>query len=136
MAIGSRTGRTKSGSGEIYVRPFPPGREGKRHVSSGGGIFAFWSKNGRELFYEGFDSRIMVVDYKASAGSFVAAKPRLWSGTQILNPGLLNTDLAPDGKRFVVLYASEPAGDERRTVHVTLLQNFFDEVKRRIPSGR
>ena len=122
----------ESGRGEIYVRPFPAKPEGKWQVSSGGGL-AFWGKNGRELFYEGTDNRIMVVDYTIQGDSFVAAKPRLWSETQVFNPGLLNMDLAPDGKRFAVLYSPEPADAGKGSVHVTMLLNYFDEVKRRIP---
>jgi len=122
----------ESGHVEIYVRPFPAKREGKWQVSNGGG-YAVWGKNGRELFYERADNRIMVVDYTVNGDSFVPAKPRLWSETQVFNPGLLNLDLAPDGKRFAVLYSPERAGTEKGSVHVTMMLNFFDEVKRRIP---
>jgi serine/threonine-protein kinase len=93
----------ESGHGEIYVRPFPARREGKCQVSSGGGKHSFWAKNGRELFYESADNRIMVVDYTISGDSFLPGKPRVWSEKQLFNPGLLNLDLAPDGKRFAVL---------------------------------
>ena len=122
----------ESGHGEIYVRPFPAKREGRWQVSSGGGL-AFWAKNGRELFYEGADNRIMVVDYTINGDSFVPAKARVWSEKQVFNPGLLNLDLAPDGKRFAVLYSPELAGIAKGSVHVTMMLNFFDEVKRRIP---
>jgi len=48
--------------------------------------------------------------------------------------GVVTYYVASDGKRFVVLSLPEtPAGSERGTVHVTVLQNFFDEVRRRIP---
>jgi len=79
------------------------------------------------------DNRIMVVDYSVNGDSFVPAKPRLWSETQVFNPGLLSLDLAPDGKRFAVLYSPERAGTEKSSVHVTMLLNFSEEVKRRIP---
>jgi hypothetical protein len=74
-----------------------------------------------------------VVDYTINGDSFVPGKPRLWSETQVFSPGLLNLDLAPDGKRFAVLYSPELAGMEKGSVHVTMLLNFFDDVKRRIP---
>jgi hypothetical protein len=45
----------------------------------------------------------------------------------------MNLDLAPDGKRFAVFAAPEPAAGEMGSVHVTFLLNFFDELKRRIP---
>jgi hypothetical protein len=45
----------------------------------------------------------------------------------------MNLDLAPDGKRFAVLALPETPPGEKGTVHVTMLLNFFDELKRRIP---
>jgi hypothetical protein len=46
-------------------------------------------------------------------------------------------DLAPDGKRFAaVLNAGAGAGqDQRPTDSVTVLLNFFDELRRRVPAG-
>ena len=118
------------------MRPFPAGSGGKWQVSDGRGVSPLWSNNGRELFYETADNRIMVVDYKVNGDSFAPGKPRLWSDEQIFNPVAplaLNLDLAPDGKRFAVLTAPEATGGEKGSVHVTMLLNFFDEVKRRIP---
>ena len=41
-----------------------------------------------------------------------------------------------DGKRFVVFTLLEtPVGGEKGTVHVKVLENFSDEVRRRIPPG-
>jgi serine/threonine-protein kinase len=122
----------ESGTNEIYVRPFPPGG-GWWQISSGGGAYPFWSKNGRKLFYETTDHRIMVVDYTMSGDSFRPGKPRLWSDTQIFFPGASNLDLAPDGKRFAILALPEAPSGEKGSVHITMLLNFFDELKRRIP---
>jgi len=51
--------------------PFPNASGGRWQISSGGGLQALWSKNGRELFYETMDNRIMVVDYSVDGGTFV-----------------------------------------------------------------
>jgi hypothetical protein len=75
----------------------------------------------------------MVVDYRVEGISFVPGKPRPWSDKQLFFTGAFNLDLAPDGKRFAVLAQSENAGLERGSVHVVMLLNFFDELKRRIP---
>ena len=44
-------------------------------------------------------------------------------------------DLAPNGKRFAMLAAPESAAPGQSSMHVTFLLNFFDELRRRIPSG-
>ena len=125
----------ESGINEIYVRPFPVG-EGKWQVSTGGGLYGIWSNNGREFFYETLDNRIRVADYTANGDSFVPGKPRVWSDRQIYFPSVTNLALAPDGKRFAVLAAPEAAGGEKGPVRATFLLNFFDELRRQLPSAR
>jgi serine/threonine-protein kinase len=123
----------ESGTNEIYVRPFPDTRGGKWQVSSGGGLYAMWSNNGHDLFYESADNRIMVLDYKVEGDSFVPGRPRVWYDQPLFFTGTVNLDLAPDGKRFVVFAPPETPPGEKGTVHVTMLLNFLDELKRRIP---
>jgi hypothetical protein len=79
----------------------------------------------------------MVSNYTAKADSFAADKPRLWSNTQILEPALelWNADLAPDGRRFAVFPRPEATGEQKGSAHVTVLLNFFDELRRRVPPG-
>jgi Tol biopolymer transport system component len=122
----------ESGNNEIYVQPFPGEAGGKWQISAGGGMFPQWSNNGRELFFETPDNRIMVVDYTTSGPSFIHGKPRLWTNQQIYNPGLPNLDLAPNGKRFAVLYQAEAARGEG-SVRLTMLLNYFDELRRKLP---
>ena len=123
----------ETGIREIYVRPFPAQSGSEWPISAGGGLYPTWSKSGRELFYETEDNRIMVVDYTVLGDSFVHGKPRLWSDKQLYYFGVGNLDLAPDGKRFAVLALPETAPGEKGSMHVTMLLNFFDELKRRIP---
>jgi hypothetical protein len=79
----------------------------------------------------------MVAAYIAKADSFAADKPRAWSSTQIVerNIGWWNVDLAPDGKRFAVFPRPEATSEQKGSVHVTVLLNFFDELRRRVPPG-
>ncbi len=126
----------ESGTSQIYVRPCPGGRGGMWQISTGGGLYGVWSNNGRELFYETTDHRIMVVDYTVNGDSLVPGKPRVWSDKQIFYAGNLNLDLAPDGKRFAVFPMPEAAGTDKGSVHVVFLQNFLDELKRRIPGAK
>jgi serine/threonine-protein kinase len=125
----------ETGKYEIYVQPFPAGGGGRWQISAGDGLYALWSNNGRELFYETADNRIMVVDYAVEGASFVVrGKPRLWSDKPLSYNGTPNLDLAPDGKRFAVFLPPEEAAPaEHGSVHVTMLLNFFDELKRKLP---
>jgi hypothetical protein len=45
-------------------------------------------------------------------------------------------DLAPDGKRVAVLTPVESAEAPTRDHEVVLLQNFLDELRRRVPVGK
>jgi serine/threonine-protein kinase len=126
-----------SGTSEIEVRAFPDKGGGKWLVSSGGGVVPVWSANGRELFYRTEDQRIMVVPYSVKGDVFVADKPRLWSDKRLAEIALgRNLDISPDGKRFVVLMPTNAPGDRRAQSQVVFLQNFADEVQRRLGSTK
>ncbi len=76
----------------------------------------------------------MVADYELKNESFVAGKPRLWSDQQLQNlSGGLNFDVAPDGKRFAVFPKPSTPAEDKGSVHMTFLLNFFDELRRRVP---
>ena len=128
---------TESGITEVYVRPAPGSAgSGKWQISNSGGTMPIWSPNGRELFYRRNDSRgIMAASYRVNGESFVADKPREWSDKAFALTGTsTNYDLSADGKRFAVLM--EEGGDSKPPTHVTILVNFFDELRRRAPAGR
>jgi serine/threonine-protein kinase len=125
----------EAGNLHVYVRPYPAGMSGAKWlISTLPGRFPIWASNGRELFYESLDGRIMAVDYTAKGETFTSGKPRQWSETRILTTGTFkNLDLAPDGKRFVVIPSLEATGRDKSSVHAVFLVNFFDELKRRLP---
>jgi serine/threonine protein kinase/Tol biopolymer transport system component len=126
----------ETGRSEVYVQPFP-GPGGKVQISHEGGQFPVWSPDGRELFFLNSEPRIMVVDYTAKGDSFAAGKPQLWSEKRILfregGGPFPPYDLAPDGKRFAVLLYSDGTAEHQRTIQLTFLLNFFDELRRRVP---
>jgi hypothetical protein len=80
----------------------------------------------------------MVAAYTVKGDSFVADKPRAWSEKQIgtVAAGLLNVDLAPDGKRIAAMMPVETAEAQKAQRHVTFLMNFFDELRRKVPVGK
>ena len=78
----------------------------------------------------------MVSAYTVEGDSFRAEKPRVWSpGLVPAGPAGPKFDLHPDGERVAALKAS--AGEaEARHDHVTLIQNFFDELARIAPPAK
>jgi WD40 repeat protein len=123
----------ESGTSDVYVRAFPPpssGLGGKWQISSSGGTELRWSRNGHELVYRSGD-QIMATSYTVKGDTFVAEKPRVW----IAKLGGTQWDLAPDGKRVAVLTPVETADAPKQEHEVVFLQNFFDELRRRVPVG-
>ena len=129
----------ESGSAQVYVRAFPD-KGGKWEISNSGGGYPMWSRNGHDLFFETLDNHIMVAAYAVKGDSFVVDKPRVWSEKQLGGGGMLNAaknvDLAPDGKRIIALMPVETAEAQKAQNQVIFLENFFDEVRRRVPIGK
>jgi serine/threonine-protein kinase len=123
-----------SSTPEIYVRPFP-GPGGRWQISTGGGSYPVWSRDGHELLFKGVDQRVMTVTYTAKGDSFIASKPTPWSETRMMVFGTLSTwDLAPDGKR-IAAFTTSIDDKEKPQTHLTFLFNFFDELQRRSTAG-
>ena len=134
----------KSGMPELYVQPFP-GPGGRWLVSSKGsgaavgGFSAYWSLNGRELFYTDSAGEIMAVNYTAKGGTFSASPPRLWCPRHL--EGVTGypsqaIDLASDGKRFAVILPTGRDAEPKPQTHVVFVLNFFDELRRTVPTGK
>jgi serine/threonine protein kinase len=126
--------RTRS---EVWVRPFPSAEGGQWLISTDGGTDPVWSRTSPELLYRSGD-QIMSVSYTIAGKTFVPGKPRVW----IPKLGGTTWDLDPKGKRVAVatpVDAPEPmqglevrAGSKQDHT-VVFIQNFLDELKRRVP---
>ena len=70
--------------------------------------------------------------YTAAGDAFQAEKPRVWSQARVqLRPSVgASFDLHPDGERVAMAPASQAAPGP---THVTLMINFFDELRRLAP---
>ena len=124
-------GSNESGAWEIYVRSFPDDGTAVR-ISTNGGRISTWSKRRAEIFYETNDRRLMVVPYRIENGTFIAEAARPWSTRRLADLGVLaNYDLAPDGESVVALVAD--GAEQAPRDHVTVVVNFLDELRRRIP---
>jgi Tol biopolymer transport system component len=127
----------KSGVNDIYARPFPgPGAEAT--ISVGGGAEPVWGSSGRELFYRR-ESKLMAVRIEERGGSLVVSSPTLVfddpyrPDTGGAQGGVANYDIAPDGKRFVMV--DEPQRMAATQIaRIEVILNWLDELKRRVPS--
>jgi serine/threonine-protein kinase len=126
---------SESGALQVYVRAYP-NQGSTQRISSRPAALPVWSPNGRELFYQALERRIMVVSYAVKGDSFEPGTPRPWSSQLLADVGNNRAfDLSPDGKRCAVLTpAPNPNLHETRS-HVMLLVHFFDEVRRRVAGG-
>jgi Tol biopolymer transport system component len=114
----------ESGRQEVYVVKYPS-LDRKSPISNAGGNHPVWSRDGKELFYRQGDA-MMAVEVSTS-GELKAGLPRrLFAGafTGVAQDG--SFDVAPDGKRFVMVMSDDAATLNR----LTLVQNWPEEVKR------
>jgi Protein kinase domain/WD40-like Beta Propeller Repeat len=133
----------ESGRYEVYVRAFPPpapnaggGQGGKWQVSNNGGTDPHWSRNGHDLMYLSGD-QIMAVSYSMKGDSFLHEKARVWMAKLGATSGYGTLwDLAPDGKRVAVIRPVETAESRKPEHEIVILQNFFDELRRKVPVAK
>lgn len=125
---------TEAGRMEVYVRPFP-GPGGKWMISSDGGSNPMWSRTRHELFFTSTDSHIMVASYTVDGDSFHADRPHLFSNVRyVARQRQRSIDLHPDGDRLALATAAETTSTKQDKVVVIF--NFFDELKRLVPSKK
>ena len=91
-----------------------------------------WNPSGRELFYRS-GGKMMAVDI-AMRPSFSAGKPRmLFEGPYLsIQTTIPSYDVSPDGQRFLML---KPTQQTQATTQINIVQNWFEELKRRVPTG-
>jgi Tol biopolymer transport system component len=96
---------TETGRREIFVQPFP-GPGAKTQVSSDGGRWPRWRRDGKEIYYVAPDGMLMSMPID------VAASPVTTGSAQRLFPTSLTDwyEPAPDGQRFLIIKTvSDPA---------------------------
>jgi serine/threonine-protein kinase len=121
---------------QVYVTDFPE-TKGRRQVSIGGGRQPLWSRDGRELVYRS-GQRVMSVAVDSTGGLRFSAPKVLFEryyatgDREVIG---LDYDLAGDGRLLMI----KPSPDELRFSlgsSLTVVLNWMEEVKRRVPSRR
>ncbi len=123
-----------SGRWQIYVESLSEHRE-RVQVSTREGRLARWNPQGGELFYIDGNS-LMAVEITTEPELRASPPIELFTGDQVgtnLRPLFNNFgrhyDVAPDGERFIVVQ-----GVERGRNEVVVVQNWFEELKRLVPT--
>jgi hypothetical protein len=115
----------------VYVQSFPAAGGGKWQISKEGGTYPRWGRDGRELFYFGLDSQLMVVSISGGAALTVGAAVPLFELSAIGGPVpasgavaaagaggfLAQYDVAPNGRQFLVNVAEDSTAS---TINVML----------------
>ncbi len=127
----------ETGRFEVFVRPFPNVNDGGWQISNGGGVEPVWAHNGRELFFRNrATNEIAVATFSTTENSF-----ELGSVTPLFRmPGDNGDngqnsarvyDVALDDQSFLT---TRPVDTETGATSLILVQNFFEELKRLVPT--
>jgi Tol biopolymer transport system component len=121
----------ESGRPEIYVRPFPNVDGGRWQVSTGGGRTPLWSRDGQEMFYVSLENELMGVRVERGQAWRSGAPTRVLQGSYLFANGERSFDIAPDGRRFLMIKNSDTTA--RPQASIVVVQNWYEELKRLVP---
>ena len=119
---------------EVWVRPFPDVNGGKWPVSNGVGSQPLWARNGKELFFIDASGALMSVAVEGQShpvfgtAAKVLDKSYVWSIPTFAGR---QYDISPDGQRFLMFKGR--SNDSNTVGSVTIVQNWFEELKRLVP---
>ena len=124
----------ETGNFEVYVQPYPIGSGPKRKVTQNGGRYPVWARAGRELFYID-DGRLWAVEVVTDPTLVWEDPVPLFETPWDMAVGpFANYDVAPGGQEFVVLQRTGSEADEEPSrSRITVVQNWFEELKERVP---
>jgi len=122
---------TEAGEMAVYVRPFPDVSARQWRVSPAGGVSPLWSRDGSTLFYRNGQA-IMAVSVRGATPDDWSAPEKLFEGPYIVFEGPRMFDVASDG-RFLMLKAGDGDADTETPNSLTVVQNWTEELKRRVP---
>ena len=113
----------ETGRYEIYVRPFSI-QGGAIPISTAGGVYPRWSRDGKELYFIGPDAKLMAASIRATTRMIDASVPsplfqprRVGGGSNVIGRGH-QYDVARDGRFLINVDAGSGAPP------ITLLMNW------------
>ena len=122
----------QSGEMEVYVQPYP-GPGPVVPASIGGGNDVMWAPDGSRLFYR-LDDQMMAVTFASGDSVRIGSPTAIFAGTYFAQPnGVRQHHVAPDGRFLMMRDALPDASDAQIPTQVVLVQNWFEELKARVP---
>lgn len=120
---------------EAYARPFPADPNGQTvQISTGGGLYPLWTGDGKEILFLNRSNKVMRVRWDARGSQVLLGKPEEWSAATLsVTRSEWNFDIAADGKRMIALHRDSASMGRKPLTQVTVLLNFFQDLKRRLP---
>ena len=117
----------ETGRPEVYVRSFPDGLR-KWRVSSEGGSYSAWSKDGREIIYQN-PARDLIAVPVAPGADFQPGKPVRLFHADLTQQGwtVRRWAVTPDGQRFLI---NQSIKNPLRGITVT--KNWESAIERRL----
>ncbi|HYT31056.1 MAG TPA: hypothetical protein VEO37_00560, partial [Thermoanaerobaculia bacterium] len=114
----------ESGRREIYVQAFPASG-GKWQISTTGGMFPRWRRDGKELFYIAADRKLMAVEVQTDP-TLQADRPRALFETHVFGAPVIPYTVSADGQRFLFNTPTEEAFSSP----ITVVVNWTAELKK------
>jgi serine/threonine-protein kinase len=128
----------ETGRNEVYVRPYPGSGE-KQQISNNGGTQPAWAHTAHELFYSEIDGRTQrtrMMSVPLTPGAKLAGGvPRLlFEGVYRGQANTRGYDVSPDGRRFLMVRPK--VRPPSPVTQLVLVQNWFEELKAKLPTTR
>ena len=127
----------ETGRREIYVQSFPPGA-GKWQISSNGGTYPRWRRDGKEVFY--MDAlnfgKIFSVAINATGSKFEYSAPRPLFDSGYINSGFGHTGnwntfaVSADGQRFLIPRPESSLTGALTNTPITVVLNWVTGLKK------
>ncbi len=118
----------ESGFFQVYVRPYDESQR-RIAVSTDGGSYPMWRRDGKELFYRS-GNKMMAVTVASTGSDLTLSVPRVLFERRygFETSTIANYDVSLDGTRF--LFVKDEVGAGR----INIVLNWFTELQQRVPT--
>ena len=131
----------KTGQFQVYVRPFPNVNDAEYRISTAGGRTPLFAPNGRELFFVSGPALMaaaveLAPAFRAGNATVVFNAPSLILDARLIGNTGRAYEVSSDGQRFLMLKDDAAAAAQGVRPGIIVVQNWFEELKARVPVSR